>query len=42
MTNEETTCTPNLEDDSLDEFPMTTYQENEENQELEKEPILIQ
>ena len=42
VTNEETTCTPNLKDDSLDEFPMTTDQENEENQELEKEPILIQ
>ena len=42
VTNEETTGTPNLIDDSLDESPMTTDQENEENQELEKESILIQ
>ena len=42
VTNEETTGTPNLEDDSFDEFPMTTNQENEENQELEKESILVQ
>ena len=42
VTDEETTGTPNLNDGSLEEFPMTTDQENEENQEQEKEPILIQ
>ena len=42
VTDEETTGTPNLNDGSLEEFPMTTDQENEENQELEKEPIRIQ
>ena len=42
VTNEEITGTPNLNDDSLEEFPMTIDQENEENQGLEKEPILIQ
>ena len=31
VTDEETTGIPNLNDGSLEEFPMTTDQENEEN-----------
>ena len=42
VTDEETTGTPNLNDSSLEEFLMTTETENEENQELETEPIRIQ
>ena len=42
VTDEETTGTLNLNDGSLEEFPMTTETENEENQELETESIRIQ